>query len=618
MSPTHLTRPDCQRIRLLRRLLIPILLWGVSAAAADNNLDKQLLAATDAGDTAKAAQLLANGADVNAKGSYGSSPLVNAALAKNADMLALILSHHPDLYAEDNFGQLPAWHLVGYPTLLAQILDAGMDPNHPNSKGQTLLMTAAEEGPPDAIKLLLKHGAKVNAKDNKGHTAAWMATANRRHGTAIFQQLMTAGSDLDIHDKQGNTLLTAAADNGNLSLFERLLQRGAQPWTLNAKGESALIKTIGGGGKDRQQIAGQLLALDPPQQQLQLALQRAITSQEPWMLEKILDAGAIVGDPELLSSAIDSGSVPTVRMMLARGWQLDVDAQQADQWLQTAVDADSEASMLRFLLSAGLTPSDATALTLYAIQSERTEAAKYLIANGATLPDTIYGEPLQDYLNYATPDLIEFIKDSDAQQAYRLAKPGEDPWAKLETQIIGRWGYSGIADITMVLAKDGAMSETLNIFGSKKTRIGHWSRERDRLQQDFEDGQKRNWTLLRLQGDNTLVIDTGNEQRSYQRVDGPAEVDVPAVKKPARLGPVGEQLTEQQAVALMVETACIDNQYKDDTAAKEKAFQEFMDGSGITRSDTLLKKLEPFKNDQGFKERNIFNIIQGISNCAMH
>ena len=48
--------------------------------------------------------------------------------------------------------------------MIERLLKAGADPNSTSEEGQTALMTAALAGKADAVKMLLAHGAQVNAR----------------------------------------------------------------------------------------------------------------------------------------------------------------------------------------------------------------------------------------------------------------------------------------------------------------------------------------------------------------------------------------------------------------------------------------------------------------------
>ncbi len=55
-------------------------------------------------------------------------------------------------------------------------LDLGMDPNAQDVTGYTALMGAAWKGDNDLIKLLVEHGAKLDARTHRGWSATDMAT----------------------------------------------------------------------------------------------------------------------------------------------------------------------------------------------------------------------------------------------------------------------------------------------------------------------------------------------------------------------------------------------------------------------------------------------------------
>ena len=48
--------------------------------------------------------------------------------------------------------------------MIERLLQAGADANSTSEEGETALMTASRNGNVDAIKMLLTHGAKVNAR----------------------------------------------------------------------------------------------------------------------------------------------------------------------------------------------------------------------------------------------------------------------------------------------------------------------------------------------------------------------------------------------------------------------------------------------------------------------
>ena len=71
--------------------------------------------------------------------------------------------------------------LRGDAEVLQLLLDDGADPDSPNAEGETALMLVARTGNVEAAKLLLKAGAKVDAREKWGGQTAliWAAAQNQ-------------------------------------------------------------------------------------------------------------------------------------------------------------------------------------------------------------------------------------------------------------------------------------------------------------------------------------------------------------------------------------------------------------------------------------------------------
>jgi ankyrin repeat protein len=66
-----------------------------------------LLQATEAGDIAQMAALLAKGAEVNARNAHGWTPLHVAAAGGDPAVIALLLQHGADVHAQSHIGTTP-------------------------------------------------------------------------------------------------------------------------------------------------------------------------------------------------------------------------------------------------------------------------------------------------------------------------------------------------------------------------------------------------------------------------------------------------------------------------------------------------------------------------------
>ncbi len=69
--------------------------------------------------------------------------------------------------------------------IIGALLEAGADVESPNAEGQTALMVVARTGRVDAARLLLEHGARVNARETFGGQTALMWAAAQKHPDMI-------------------------------------------------------------------------------------------------------------------------------------------------------------------------------------------------------------------------------------------------------------------------------------------------------------------------------------------------------------------------------------------------------------------------------------------------
>lgn len=112
-------------------------------------------------------------------------------------------------------------------------VDAAMFHNSPGFihglNGSTALHEAAREGHEDAVRMLLDHGAAVNAQSKSGTTPLSLA-AQRGH-IDVVQLLVKRKADLNITARLNHTPLEQAILNRHESVAEFLLHKGAR-WRL--------------------------------------------------------------------------------------------------------------------------------------------------------------------------------------------------------------------------------------------------------------------------------------------------------------------------------------------------------------------------------------------------
>ena len=127
------------------------------------------------------------------QGSGGSTPLMYAALYKDARSVGLLL-------------------------------DKGADPNNKNDSGATALLWAVDE--PETTRLLLEHGADPNVRSADGLTPLLLAAARLGSGDVV-KLLLDHGAKLE-----GEPVLARAATAGDEVVMRMLIERGADKKAL--------------------------------------------------------------------------------------------------------------------------------------------------------------------------------------------------------------------------------------------------------------------------------------------------------------------------------------------------------------------------------------------------
>jgi len=233
------------------------------------------------------------GADVNAQGESGNTPLHHAASWSSPAVVEALLAAGADL--EDRSGNLgiheyfmPAgqtplhWAAgAGATAVVETLLAAGADVNARDRGGSTPLIEAAHWAPtPPMLGSLLAAGAEVNARDldrvaplhfatmadsvsvgaielllaagaevdASYKLAAWfdedrapvLIATEYQKNPAILARLLAAGADVDVRIQAGRTLLHVAATNGRPVHIERLIEAGMDVNARNDHGETPL------------------------------------------------------------------------------------------------------------------------------------------------------------------------------------------------------------------------------------------------------------------------------------------------------------------------------------------------------------------------------------------
>jgi uncharacterized protein len=246
-------------------LLVPV----ASHAAARQ---VQLIDAVKSGDLAAVRTVLAQ-VDVNAGQDDGTTPLHWAVHLDRAQVVDLLIDAGAKVDVANRHGITPLAIACsnGNAGIIERLLKAGVQAISAFRTGETPLMVAARSGHTDAAKVLLAHGADVNARaTSRGQTALMWAGA--RGDTAMLKTLLEAGADVGLKtpsvvrkdpnketdfqgrdsqtasgyrfaavDPSGFSALTFAVREGHIDAVKALLDAGATVNDVLADGTSALV-----------------------------------------------------------------------------------------------------------------------------------------------------------------------------------------------------------------------------------------------------------------------------------------------------------------------------------------------------------------------------------------
>ena len=242
------------------RLTAAVVLVGLAGSAGG----AQLVDSVKAQRLDEVIELLAAGADADARAADGTSALHWAAYYENADLVDRLIAAAADVDARNDYGSTPLAEaaLNGNVAIVASLLRAGADPSLPNGDGQTPLMIVSRSSNVEAARLMIEHGADINARETwRGQTALMWAAAQSQ--PAVVRLLIEHGADVDarsfVNDwarqvsaearrhyrpSGGLTPLLFAAREGCVECIRALVEGGADVELTDPDGVTPLFLAI--------------------------------------------------------------------------------------------------------------------------------------------------------------------------------------------------------------------------------------------------------------------------------------------------------------------------------------------------------------------------------------
>ncbi|MHB1768573.1 MAG: ankyrin repeat domain-containing protein, partial [Phycisphaerae bacterium] len=280
--------------------------------------------------------LINHGANVNGADKSGQTPLIIAAWSGNFIALKLLRAHGAKLHAREMRGDTPLFNAAqgGHVSMIKFLLSRAGGSHHVNSQdslGQTPLMVAAAYGHFKATRFLLSSGARVNltAKGRGNQTALFFAAQHEQ--PKELELLIKHGAKLDARNSMGETPLMAAAQMANMRDMDVLLKSGADANSCGLKGVSTLTFAAASGcWKPVELLLSHGAKTNVADNSGLTPLMAAAAENGPTAVGALIKAGAKVNaraagylDIAALEEAAGSGNPSVIELLIRHGAKLN-------------------------------------------------------------------------------------------------------------------------------------------------------------------------------------------------------------------------------------------------------------------------------------------------------
>lgn len=444
----------CQLIRLIAICVVSFVHSGILSAddqAPEENRSMSLYGAAERSQVETLKRLIAEGADVNQRGSQGATPLHRAALRGPIEAVEVLINAGAELDAVTGRGLTPIGEAAraGHLAIVRVLLEAGADAN--GGRRMTPLVMATQRGHVEVIRLLVEHGANVN--DSKNPPIHWAGVPE------AAEALISAGADVNIRDAAGETALHLARRSWspNAEAVAVLIEHGAD---VNARSESGRTPLHEAIRRKKPEIVNALIEagadVDARDNENNTPLYLAMELGEPF-LETLLAAGATDDGYTELQRAARGGELERVNVFIDDGANVNERGPLRTTAIHLA-SAKGHVEVVDALIRAGadIHARDTREMTPLHVAANA-PVAERLIAAGAPVDERGMQARAEPPLFMAVaedrPGVVNVLVQHGARIEPSFGEPSMLTWA----------AFFGRVDVVRVLLDHGARTESAGI-----------------------------------------------------------------------------------------------------------------------------------------------------------